>query len=92
MSIIQQEEKTKKNKGRGRDKQCLRQKGQAVNKHRDILDAIHKVARYIDGFLLQSQNGCQIQYVQPGWRKCQEKAQVHVLIVYLESLWSSIVK
>lgn len=52
--------KDQKTRGGERDKQYLRQKGQAVNKHRDILDAIHKVARYIDGFLLQSQNGCQI--------------------------------
>lgn len=35
-------------------------RGQAVNEHCDILDVIHKVARYIDGFLLHSQNGCQI--------------------------------
>lgn len=35
-------------------------KGQAVNKQCDILDTIHKVARYIDGSLLLSQNGCQI--------------------------------
>lgn len=41
-------------------KPCVGQKGQAVNKHCDILDAIHKVARYIDGSLLHSQNGCQI--------------------------------
>lgn len=53
-----QEQKRKKE--RGRDKHCLRQKGQAVNKHCDILEAIHKVACYIDGFLLHSQNGCQI--------------------------------
>lgn len=42
------------------DKQRLRQKGQAVNKNCDILNAIHKVPRYIDGSLLHSQNGCQI--------------------------------
>lgn len=52
--------KDQKTRGGERGKHYLRQKGQAVNKHRDILDAIHKVARYIDGFLLQSQNGCQI--------------------------------
>lgn len=34
------------------DKQRLRQKGQAVNKDCDILNAIHKVPRYIDGSLL----------------------------------------
>lgn len=47
------------------DKQCLRQKGQAVNKDCDILDAIHKVARYIDGSPLHSQNGCQICSTRP---------------------------
>lgn len=66
----------------GKDKHCLRQKGQAVNKHCDILDAIHKVPRYIDGSLLHSQNGCQICSTGvdkvPGW------TQVHIFksIVY----------
>lgn len=63
-------------KGGGKDKHRLRQKGQAVNKHCDILDAIHKVARYIDGSLLHSQNGCQICSTGivkvPGW------TQVHI--------------
>lgn len=65
----------KKNKKLGKDKLCLRQKGQAVNKHCDILDAIHKVACYIDGSLLHSQNGCQICSTEldkvPQWTQVQ---------------------
>lgn len=75
-------------KRREKDKHCLRQKGQAVKKHCDILDATHKVARYIDGSLLHSQNGCQICSTGvdkvPGW------TQVHIsflrLLVYYEIL------
>lgn len=64
---------------RGKSKECVRQKGQAVNKQCDILDAIHKVARYIDGSLLLSQNGCQI--CSTGVEKVPGRAQVHIFTV-----------
>lgn len=70
----------KKKEGKG-DKHRLRQKGQAVNKHCDILDAIHKVARYIDGSLLHSQNGCQI--CSTGVDKVPRWTQVHISFLSL---------
>lgn len=69
------------------DKQWLRQKGQAVNKDCDILDAIHKVARYIDGSPLHSQNGCQICSTRPD--KVPEWTQLHILHQYKALLWIS---
>lgn len=59
------------------DKQCLRQRGQAVNKDCDILNAIHKVPRYIDGSPLHSQNGCQI--CSTGIDKVPGQTQVRIL-------------
>lgn len=59
------------------DKHCVTQKGQAANKDCDILDTLHKVARYIDGSLQHSQNGCQICSTRvdnmPEW------TQLHIL-------------
>lgn len=68
-------------RGGKRDKHRLRQKGQAVNKHCDILDAIHKVARYINGSLLHSQNGCQI--CSTGVDKVPRWTQVHISFLHL---------
>lgn len=69
------------------DKQCLRQKGQAVNKDHDILDAIHKVARYIDGSPLHSQNGCQICSTRPD--KVPEWSLPHILHQHKAPHWIS---
>lgn len=65
--------------GRVKSTERVRQKGQAVNKQCDILDAIHKVARYIDGSLLHSQNGCQI--CSTGVEKVPGWTQVHLFKV-----------